>query len=144
MSNTTTNAETCYLLLEKVSLALVTAAKNLTQYFQAHTIYVVTQYPIQAMFKKADFTGRISKWGAKISTLDVEYLLRTAIKGQVLADFVAEFTLASGQVESNITACYQDLVENTRWWRLYVDRASNAKGARTKVVIITPDDTVTE
>ena len=96
------------------------------------------------MFKKAYFTGRISKWGAKISALDMKYLLRTAIKGQVLSDFVAEFTLASGQVESNIPVCYLDLVENTRWWRLYVDRASNAKGARTRVVIITSNDTVTE
>jgi hypothetical protein len=56
-----TDAKTRYLALEKVSLALVTAAKKLPQYFQAHTIYVVTQYPIQAMFQKSDFTGRISK-----------------------------------------------------------------------------------
>jgi hypothetical protein len=50
-------------------LALITAAKKLPQYFQAHTIYVVTQYPVQAMFHKADFTGRIWKWGVKIGTL---------------------------------------------------------------------------
>ena len=45
-----TKAETRYLPLEKVGLALVIAAKKLPQYFQAHTIYVVTQYPVQAMF----------------------------------------------------------------------------------------------
>ena len=56
-----TEAETRYPPLEKVGLALVTAANKLPQYFQAHTIYVVTQYPIQAMFHKADFTGRIWK-----------------------------------------------------------------------------------
>jgi hypothetical protein len=95
-SKTMMDAETRYLLLEKVSLALVTAAKKLPQYFQAHTIYVVTQYQIQAMFQKSEFTGRISKWGAKLGALDVKYLQRTAIKGQILADFVAEFTLASG------------------------------------------------
>ena len=67
--------------LEKIGLALVTAAKKPPQYFQAHTIYVVTQYPVQAMFQRADFTGWISKWGAKIGTLDVKYLPRTAIKG---------------------------------------------------------------
>ena len=81
MSKTMTEAETRYLPLEKVGLALVIAAKKLPQYFQAHTIYVVTQYPMQAMFQMADFTGRISKWGAKISALDVKYLPRTAIKG---------------------------------------------------------------
>jgi hypothetical protein len=53
---------------------------------------VVTQHPLQAMFKIANFTGRISKWGAKLGALDVHYLLRTTIKGEVLADFVAKFT----------------------------------------------------
>ncbi len=71
INKTMTDAETCYLPLEKIGLALVTADKKLPQYFQAYTIYVVTQYPIQAMFKWVDFTGRISKWGgAKIGALD--------------------------------------------------------------------------
>ena len=60
------DAETNYLPLEKIGLALVTAAKKLPQYFQAHTIYVVTQHPIQTMFKRADFTVWISKWGQKL------------------------------------------------------------------------------
>ena len=47
--------------LKKVGLALITAAKKSPRYFQAHTIYVVTQYPVQAMFHKADFTGQIWK-----------------------------------------------------------------------------------
>jgi hypothetical protein len=83
--------------LEKVGLALITAADKLPQYFQAHTVYLVTQYPVQAMFNKADITGRIWKWGAKISALGIKYLPRTAIKGQVLADFVAEFAPTSEQ-----------------------------------------------
>ena len=50
------DAETSYLPLEKIGLALVTVAKKLPQYFQAHNVYVVTQHPIQTMFKRADFT----------------------------------------------------------------------------------------
>uniref|UniRef100_A0A2N9GI24 Integrase catalytic domain-containing protein n=1 Tax=Fagus sylvatica TaxID=28930 RepID=A0A2N9GI24_FAGSY len=143
-SKTMTDAETRYLPLEKVSLALVTTAKKLPQYFQAHTIYVVTQYPVQAMFQKSDFTGRISKWGTKIGALDVKYLPRTAIKGQILADFVAEFTPALGHEESSATAFQQDSLESLGWWKVYVDGASNTKGSGTGVVIITPDDTVIE
>jgi hypothetical protein len=141
-SKTMTEAETRYLLLEKVGLALIIAAKKLPQYFQAHTIYVVTQYPVQAMFHKADFTGRIWKWGAKISTLDVKYLPRTAIKGQILADFVAEFTPTPKQKDLNETTFQENSPENSGWWKIYVDGASNAKGSRTGVVIITPDETV--
>ena len=99
-SKTMTEAETRYPPLEKVGLALITAADKLPQYFQAHTVYLVTQYPVQAMFNRADFTGRIWKWGAKISALGMKYLPRTAIKGQVLADFVAEFAPTSEQNNS--------------------------------------------
>ena len=45
------DAETRYLPLEKVGLALVKVAKKLPQYFQAHTIYVVMQFSVQAMFQ---------------------------------------------------------------------------------------------
>jgi ribonuclease HI len=143
-SKTMTKAETRYLPLEKVGLALITAAKKLPQYFQDHTIYVVTQYPVRAMFHKTDFTGRIWKWGAKIGTLDVKYLSRTAIKGQILADFVTEFTLTTEQKDLNETTFQEKTPEDSGWWKIYVDGASNAKGSGTGVVIITPDETVIE
>ena len=80
-SKTMKEAKTHYLPLKKVGLELVTTAKKLPQYFQAHTIYMVMQYPVQAMFQKSNFTGRISKWSVKIGTLDMKYLPRMAIKG---------------------------------------------------------------
>jgi hypothetical protein len=143
-SKTMTEAETRYLPLEKVGLALITAAKKLSQYFQAHTIYVVTQYPVQAMFQKSDFIGRIWKWGAKIGALDVKYLPRTTIKGQILADFVAEFTPNSEQKDLSEITFQENSPEDSGWWKIYVDGASNAKGSGTGVVIITPDETVIE
>uniref|UniRef100_A0A2N9ESR6 Uncharacterized protein n=1 Tax=Fagus sylvatica TaxID=28930 RepID=A0A2N9ESR6_FAGSY len=137
-------AETHYPPLEKVGLALITAADKLPQYFQAHTVYLVTQYPVQAMFNKADFTGRIWKWGAKISALGVKYLPRTAIKGQVLADFVAEFAPTSEPNNLGESTPQEDSPDHTGWWKVYVDGASNSKGSGTGVVIITPDETVIE
>jgi hypothetical protein len=143
-SKTMTEVETHYPPLEKVGLALITAADKLPQYFQAHTVYLVTQYPVQAMFNKADFTGRIWKWGAKISALGVKYLPRTAIKGQVLADFVAEFAPTSEQNNLGESTPQEDSPDHTGWWKVYVDGASNSKGSGTRVVIITPDETVIE
>ena len=52
------------------------------------------------------------------------------IKGQVLVDFVAEFSL-----KDNGKMIY--LVEN-RPWKVFVDGALSAIGARAKIVIITP------
>ena len=53
---------------------------------------VPTQLPLQALLQKSDYTGRIVKWGIMLEAYDVKYMPRTAIKRQVPADFVAEFT----------------------------------------------------
>lgn len=51
ISKTLVDAETRYLPLEKLVLALVHATKKLPQYFQAHTVYVLTEYPLQALLR---------------------------------------------------------------------------------------------
>ena len=96
------------------------------------------------MFHKADFTGRIWKWGVKISAFGVKYLPRTAIKGQILADFVVEFTPTSEQKNISETTSQENSPKHWGWWKIYVDGASNAKGSGTGVVIIMPDKTVIE
>ena len=61
ISKTLVDPETRYLPLEKLVLALVYATRKLPQYFQAHTVYVLTEYPLQSLLKRSDFTGRIAK-----------------------------------------------------------------------------------
>ena len=39
-----------------------------------------------------EVTGRLSKWAAELSPFDLHFVARSAIKSQVLADFVAEWT----------------------------------------------------
>ena len=46
ISKTLVNAETRYLPLEKLVLALVHATRKLPHYFQAHTVFVLTEYPL--------------------------------------------------------------------------------------------------
>lgn len=43
---TLVDVETRYLPLEKLALALVHSTKMLPHYFQAHTVYVLTEYPL--------------------------------------------------------------------------------------------------
>ena len=80
----------------------------------------------------------------KIGALDVKYLPRTTIKGQMLADFVVEFTPTPKQTNISKTTFQENSPEDSGWWKIYVDGASNAKGSGTGVVIITPDETVIE
>ena len=84
--------ETWYLPLDKMALTLVHVRRKLPLYFQAPTVYVLIKHPLHAPLRRLDFMGRIAKWDTKLGSFDVRYRLRNAIKGQVLADFVAEFT----------------------------------------------------
>ena len=39
-----------------------------------------------------DAAGRLELWAIELSEFDIQYCPRTIIKGQVFADFIAEFT----------------------------------------------------
>ena len=40
---------------------------------------------------------QIALWAIELSKFDVQYRLRTTVKGQVVVDFIAEFTNMEGQ-----------------------------------------------
>ena len=84
-----------YLPLEKLALALMMASRKLSHYFHAHTIIVLTAFPLKALFERADFSGRILMLAVELGQFDIKFQPRTTIKAQALADLVAEFTLGS-------------------------------------------------
>ena len=129
ISKTLADVETQYLPLEKLVLALVHATRKLPHYFQAHTVYVLTQYPLQSLLKRSDFTGRIAKWGTRLISFDIRYRPRSLVKGQVLVDFVTEF---SPRKEMEIV-CHVDC----RPWKVFVDGTSSAIGVEAGIVITT-------
>ena len=49
VSKSLQEAKTRYLPLEKVVLAIMHTTKKLPYYFQAHTVMVLTQFPLQAL-----------------------------------------------------------------------------------------------
>ena len=53
--------EVRYLPLENVILAIVHGTRKLPHYFQANTVVVLTQLPLRAVLRSADYTGRIAK-----------------------------------------------------------------------------------
>ena len=88
-------AEVCYLPLERAILAIVHATQKLPHYFQAHIIVVLTQISFRSLLWKVDYTRRVVKWATILEAFDIKYMPRTSIKGQVLADLVAEFVKPS-------------------------------------------------
>jgi ribonuclease HI len=140
-SKTLDGAESRYLPLEKLAFALVCSAKKLPHYFQAHTMVVLTEQPLKAVLRSADFSGRRSKWGAQLGAYDINYRPRTSIKGQVLADFIAEFTPAEmGPMWVN----HVSSIQHMEGWSLYVDGASNSRGSGLGVVLTAPQGQMME
>ena len=73
--------ETRYTSFEWIVLALKMIAKKLRPYFQAYTIIILTNYFIRSILHKPDTLGRLLKWAVELSEFDIEYLLRSTIKG---------------------------------------------------------------
>ena len=84
-------AEERYPLMEKLTFALIIATRKLKPYFQAHTIVILTDKPLRRVMSSLEVAGRMALWAIELSEFDIQYRLCTAIKGYVVANFVAEF-----------------------------------------------------
>ena len=118
--------------MEKLILALVTTTRKLRLYFQAHTIEIPTEYPMKQVLHKPETSGRLMKWAIELSEFDIRYKPKTTIKGQILADFIMEFTSAE---LAEATQKMPDLPT----WRLSVDGAANAQGSGAGLILTSPE-----
>ena len=142
-------AEVRYLPLEKVILVVVLGTRKLPHYFQAHTVVVLTQLPLKTILRSADYTGRIAKWGTILGVFDIKYMPRTSVKGQVLADLVAEFTEPEVDellADRNKDEKFVDMISQycPPTWEVHVDGASNQKGSGVGLVLTSSENVVVE
>ncbi|XP_022007353.1 uncharacterized protein LOC110906547 [Helianthus annuus] len=81
----------------------------------------------------------LEKLAIELGALDIEYRKRTAIKGQVIADFLAE--IPDGEVIQDLAV--NDIPESStarQTWKLYTDGSSSGKGAGAGLMLISPDE----
>ena len=107
---------------------------------------MLTQLPLKSVLRSADYTGRIAKWGTILGAFDIRYMPRIAIKGQVLADLVAEFaepTLEGIEVSGSPSA--GEKLNSTvsqheyNWWKAHIDGAANQRGSGVGLILISPE-----
>ena len=67
-------------------------------------------------------------WAIELSEFDVQYHARTAIKGQIVVDFITEYTQSEDKG-----------VKGQRLWSIHTDGSSNQRSRGTGVVIQTPE-----
>ncbi|XP_059627295.1 uncharacterized protein LOC132270107 [Cornus florida] len=130
VSKTMSEPERRYSRAERMILSLVNAKRKLRHYFESHPIVVLTTFPLRIILHKPDLSGRMTKWAIELSSFDIAYEPRTAIKGQVVADFLLECDA-------------KDVVEDysCSWWKLFVDSSSNQMGAGIGIQLRTPKGT---
>ena len=84
------------------------------------------------MFENREASGRIGKWATKLAEHTIDFVSRTAIKSRVLADFIADWTLAMPSHEP-------PKIETI--WQLECDEAYQRDGVVASAILIAPSVT---
>jgi ribonuclease HI len=107
---------------------VVLTRRKLHHYFEAHPVTVVSSFPLGEIIQNLDAAGRIAKWSVELMGEMLTYAPCKAIKSQILADFVAEWTdtqLPPPQIHAEC-------------WTLYFDGSVMKTGAGAGLLFISP------
>ena len=84
------DAKTKYPQIQKLFYIVIMTSRKLHHNFQAHKVIVISSSPLGEVIRNKDVVGRIAKWVVELCQFHVHFVPRTAIKLQVVADFVAD------------------------------------------------------
>jgi ribonuclease HI len=118
-----------YLELEKICYAVVMSARKLRHYFEAHIVRVLTNKPLNNIFENHDSLSRIGKWAMELSEYVIDFEKRSAIKLQVLIDFIANWIETSSYTKGTI-------IETP--WQVYCNGAWGVSGAGAVAILKSP------
>ena len=118
---------------------MVFSSQKLRHYMLAHTVHLVAKIiPLKYLLRKAMLTGYLAKWMMILSEFDIQYVKHKAIKGQAIADQLANFSLEDTiaiQVEfSDASIMY--ITERT--WKMFFDGSHTQNGAGAGVLFVSP------
>ena len=95
---------------------------------------MASEVPLNDIINNCDATGRIAKWAIELLPFDITYKPCRAIKSQVLADFVAEWT------EAKLPKEY-DTYSN---WVMYFNGSKMLAGLGAGIVLTSPTGDVVQ
>jgi ribonuclease HI len=118
-----------YIGLEKVLYAGLMASRKLWHYFQAYHIIVPSSQPLKDIMRNREASGRIGKWATELNEFSINYVHRSSINSQVLADFIADWTPGAQDEETN---------KDAEAWTVFYDGSWGTFGEGAAAVLVAP------
>ena len=101
--------------------------------------------PIKYIFEKPTLLGKISHWQMLVSEFDIVFVTRKAIKGQAIANYLADQPLNDPELseslfpDEDVMALEPEPDSVEPWhWKLYFDGATNSTRNGVRAVLISP------
>lgn len=130
-----TEVESRYLPMEKFCLALYAAAVKLRHYMVVTTVQVISKVNlVRYLLHRPHLNGRLGKWALTLMEYQFKHVPQSAIRGQVLADFLADHP----SLEIDLTEVAQQEVVLTRRWVLQFDGSVTHKRSGAGLIIRSP------
>jgi hypothetical protein len=118
-----------YTELEKVLYVVLMASRKLRHYFQAYHIIVPSSQPLKDIMRNREATGRVGKWAAELNEFTIDFVYRSSIQSQALADFIVDWTLGTQDKEKTTDA---------KSWTIFCDESWGTFGTGAAAVLISP------
>jgi hypothetical protein len=132
------DVETRYSFIENLCLFLFYACSKLHHYLLSSTCVVACQADvIRHMLQQPILSGRIRKWAYALIEYDLAYESLKSIKGQVVADFIIEYS-----IDQNSDGSCNFLTIHP--WKLFFDGLACREGQGVGVVLISPRGAIFE
>ncbi|KAG8500944.1 hypothetical protein CXB51_002957 [Gossypium anomalum] len=143
LSKKLTDCEMRYSPIEKLCCALIWTTRRLRQYMLYHTTWLISKLdPLKYMMESTALNGRMARWQILLSEFDIVYVSQKAIKGSMVADFLASRALEDYE-PLNFDFPNEELMcivmTEDSPWKLNFDGASNAVGNGIGAVLVSPN-----
>jgi hypothetical protein len=85
--------------------------------------------PLKDIMRNREATGRVRKWAAELNEFTIDYVHRSSIQSQALADFIADWTRGAQDEER---------INDAKAWTVFCDGYWGTFGAGAAAILVAP------